>query len=111
MTWRKTGVSAATVMPGTTREIMVDGTAVLLARVGPLLFAVDAICPHLGGLLSDGTLEGRRLTCPVHSAVFDVGTGAVLVDPFGFEPPRGMLGPVASYPTRVEGGLVEVDLP
>ena len=111
MTWKPTGVPAATVRPGTTREVMVGATPVLLARVGPLLFAIDAVCPHLGGLLADGTLAGRRLTCPLHAAVFDVGTGTVLVDPFGIEPPQGMLAPVSSYPTRTEGGMVDIDLP
>jgi nitrite reductase/ring-hydroxylating ferredoxin subunit len=111
VTWKKTGVSAGTLLPGTTREVVIGATSVLLARVGPLIFATEAVCPHLGGLLADGTLAGRRLTCPLHAAVFDVGTGAVLVDPFGFEPPQGMLAPLSSYPTRTDAGMVEVDLP
>jgi nitrite reductase/ring-hydroxylating ferredoxin subunit len=111
MTWRKTGVAAETLKPGAMREVMVDTTPVLVARVGPLLFAVEAVCPHLGGLLVDGTLAGRRLTCPLHGAIFDVGTGTVLADPFGVEPPEGGVPPVSSYPVRVEGGMVEVDLP
>jgi len=111
MTWKSTGVAADTLKPGATREVIVDVTAVLLARVGPMVFAVDAVCPHLGGLLADGTLAGRRLTCPLHGAVFDVGTGAVLGDPFGVEPPAGDVAPLASYPVRVQAGMVEVDLP
>jgi len=111
MTWKSTGIEASTLLPGAMQEVMVGSTPVLLARVGPLVFAVDPVCPHLGGLLAEGTLAGRRLTCPLHTAVFDVGNGAVLADPFGLEPPEGGVGPVGSYPTRTEAGVVEVDLP
>jgi len=98
-------------MPGGMLEVMVETTPILLARVGPVVFAIDAVCPHLGGLLAEGTLAGRRLTCPLHTAVFDVGSGAVLADPFGLEPPEGGVAPVESYATRTEAGMVEVDLP
>jgi nitrite reductase/ring-hydroxylating ferredoxin subunit len=111
MTWRRTGIAADTLLPGRMREVQIDSSAVLVVRVGPLIYAVDAVCPHLGGLLADGELAGRRLTCPMHEAVFDVATGLVLADPFGVEPPEGGVAPVASYATRVEGGIVEVDLP
>lgn len=111
MTWKKTGVAASTLPPGTMREVMVDTTAVVLARVGPLVFAVEAVCPHQGGLLAEGALGGRRLTCPVHGAVFDVASGAVLADPFGVEPPVGGVAPASSYPTRVEAGMIEFDIP
>lgn len=111
MTWKPTGVAAATLSPGTVREVLVGPSSILLARVGPLVFAVEAVCPHQGGLLADGALAGRRLTCPVHGAVFDVGNGGVLADPFGIEPPAGGVAPLSSYPTRVENGMVQVDLP
>lgn len=111
MSWKATGIAAETLKPGAMREVMVGTTAILVARVGPLFFAVDAICPHLGGLLVDGELAGRRLTCPVHGATFDVAAGAVLIDPFGVEPSEGGVSPLSSYPTRVAAGMVEVDLP
>jgi nitrite reductase/ring-hydroxylating ferredoxin subunit len=84
---------------------------VLLARVGPLVFAVDAVCPHAGGLLAEGSLAGRRLECPVHGAVFDVATGEVRRDPFAIDPPRGGVTRLGCYSTRVVAGMVEVDLP
>lgn len=110
MTWKPTGVAAETLRPGAMREVMVGSAAILLARVGPLVFAVEAVCPHLGGLLADGSLAGRRLTCPLHGATFDVGTGAVFADPFGLDP-EGGVPPLSSYPVRIESGMVEVDLP
>jgi nitrite reductase/ring-hydroxylating ferredoxin subunit len=110
MTWKKTGVALATLPVGGVREVMVDSRSVLLVRLPDGVFAVDAVCPHLGGLLGDGTLSGSRLTCPEHAAVFDVKNGRVVADPFGVEPPEGAVEPLSAYPTRVETGLIEVDL-
>jgi nitrite reductase/ring-hydroxylating ferredoxin subunit len=109
MAWQKTGVAAATLAPGTLREVLLGGTPVLLVRTAQGLFAVEAVCPHLGGVLADGTLSAERLTCPEHSAVFDVTVGKVLADPFGVEPPLGAVDALRAYPTRVEAGMVEVD--
>ena len=111
MSWSPTGVALATLAPGATRELMIGPTMLLLARVGPVVYAVDSACPHVGGLLADGTLAGRRLSCPVHHAVYDVATGEVLVDPFGIDPPQGNAAPLSCYPTRLVDGMVEVDLP
>jgi nitrite reductase/ring-hydroxylating ferredoxin subunit len=111
MSWRKTGVAVAAMPLGGLREVMVGSTAVLLVRLSDGIFAVDAICPHLAGLLGDGTLSGHRLKCPEHSAVFDVRTGTVLADAYGVEPAEGTVAPLEAYPTRVAAGMIEVDLP
>jgi nitrite reductase/ring-hydroxylating ferredoxin subunit len=111
VTWRSTGVSAATLAPGTLREVTVGNASVLLVRLAEEVHALDPYCPHAGGVLGEGTLEGARLVCPVHAAVFDAGTGAVLEDPFGIAPPEGGVDPLTLYPVRVIAGTVEVDLP
>jgi nitrite reductase/ring-hydroxylating ferredoxin subunit len=111
MTWRRTGIAEATLPHGGLREVMVGSTSVLLVRLARGIFALDAICPHQGGLLADGTLLEARLTCPVHGAGFDVTDGSVIADPYGIEPPAGEVAPIGTYPTRVEAGMIEVDLP
>jgi nitrite reductase/ring-hydroxylating ferredoxin subunit len=110
MTWRRTGIAESTLLAGSPREVMVGSTSVLLIRLPSGVHAVDAVCPHLGGLLADGTLSGARLTCPEHGAVFDVTDGSVIVDPFGIEPPEGGVAPLGAYPARVADGMIEVDL-
>jgi nitrite reductase/ring-hydroxylating ferredoxin subunit len=111
MTWRTTGVDESTLLAGSPREVMVGSTSVLLIRLPGGIRAVDAVCPHLGGLLADGTLTGARLACPEHGATFDVTSGSVVVDPFGIEPPEGGVAPIGAYPTRLAAGRIEVDLP
>lgn len=53
-----------------------DGRAVALYNVGGEIFALDGTCPHAGGPLGEGSLEGSVVTCPWHGWSFDVKTGA-----------------------------------
>lgn len=111
MTWKPSGVSLDTLPPGTLREVSVGGPSVLLVRLGDAVHALDPYCPHAGGVLAEGTLDGMRLACPVHAAVFDASNGVVLEDPFGIAPPDGGVDPLTRYPVRVVDGRVEIDLP
>jgi nitrite reductase/ring-hydroxylating ferredoxin subunit len=111
MPWRATGVAGSTLPPGTLWEIQAGGSSLLLVRVGETIHALDPYCPHAGGVLAEGTVDGPRLSCPVHAAVFDATTGGVLEDPFGIAPPTGGVDPLTRYPVRLVQGMVEVDLP
>lgn len=83
---------------GQLKSVEVNGTSVVLARVGDQVYAFEATCTHQGGPLGEGKLSGTRLTCPWHGWMFDVRTGECLM------PPRG--GRAATYPVRVEDGAV-----
>ena len=72
---------AATIEPGTTQRIVVKDVAILLCNVGGTLYAIEDVCTHDGAPLDQGALDGRRITCPRHGAVFDVISGAVLALP------------------------------
>jgi nitrite reductase (NADH) small subunit len=111
MPWKSTGVAESTLAPGSLREVRVGTSSVLLVRLAEEIHALDPYCPHAGGVLAEGILEGRRLTCPVHAAVFEAGSGAVVEDPFGIAPPEGGVDPLTLYPVRLVDGTVEVDLP
>jgi nitrite reductase/ring-hydroxylating ferredoxin subunit len=111
VSWVPTGVALASLPEASLYEALKGVRPVLLVRVDGALFAIAASCPHLGGELADGVLTGRRLQCPLHEATFDVADGSVVTDPFGVTPPEGGVEPVASFPTRVLDGMVEVELP
>jgi len=60
------------------------GFDVVLARVGGVLYALDAHCPHEGGRLVPGPLvEGKFLRCPLHNYHFDPKNGACVNAPCG----------------------------
>jgi len=91
------------VPPGGLRRVEVNGTPVVLARVGERVYACAETCSHRGGPLSEGKLAGTRLTCPWHGWLYDVRTGQCLL------PARGTA--IAAYPVRIEGGDVWVEMP
>jgi 3-phenylpropionate/trans-cinnamate dioxygenase ferredoxin component len=91
------------VQAGQPTRVEVEGVTLTLARVGDDVYACSDTCSHQGGPLGSGKLNGTRLTCPWHGWTFDVRTGVCLF------PARG--GAVASYPVRVAGGDVFVDVP
>jgi NADPH-dependent 2,4-dienoyl-CoA reductase/sulfur reductase-like enzyme/nitrite reductase/ring-hydroxylating ferredoxin subunit len=88
---------------GEMREVLAEGTRVLLACVGERLHAVSATCPHYGAPLAEGVLSGTRIVCPWHHACFNVTNGDVE------EPPA--LDALVSYDVRVEGERVFVSIP
>ena len=96
---------ASDLVEGQARVFEAEGLRVAVCKVGGKLYAVEDLCTHDDGPLGEGRLEGYAIECPRHGARFDVTTGAVLRMPAAF--------PVRTYPTRLEGGqiLVEVDSP
>jgi len=63
---------------GTMKELSVDGREILLARADDQYYATDNRCPHMGGNLSQGKLEGTVVTCPMHNSQFDLKDGRVV---------------------------------
>ena len=63
---------------GTMKEVSAQGREILLARVADRYYAADNRCPHLGGRLSHGKLEGSVVTCPRHGSQFDLSDGQVV---------------------------------
>jgi nitrite reductase (NADH) small subunit len=51
--------------------------AVFRLRDGSLR-ALGAVCPHRGGPLADGLLDGDVVVCPLHGLTYDLRTGAEL---------------------------------
>ena len=82
--------------------VVTGGARVVLARVNDEVFACSDRCAHQGGPLSEGRLDGTRLSCSWHGWMFDVTSGACLM------PARG--GSVVTYPVTIEAGEVWIDV-
>lgn len=65
-------------LPGTMKTASLEGREYLVARVGEDFFVTESRCPHLGGHLVKGLLEGTVVTCPLHKSQFDLRDGSVL---------------------------------
>jgi ferredoxin-nitrite reductase len=57
-----------------------DGTIAVFRR-GDCLYALDNRCPHAGGSLADGALDGNEVICPLHGYRFSLATGRCATDP------------------------------
>ena len=52
-----------------------DGRVLAVFNVEGTYYALDGICPHQGGPLGKGQLNGSVVTCPWHGWQFNVATG------------------------------------
>ena len=80
-----------------------DGPRVALYRLADSVFATADRCPHLGASLTHGCLVQGFVECPMHHALFDIRTGAA----DGSVTDR----PVRTFPVKVEGDAIYVDVP
>lgn len=64
-------------------------------------YVTDNACPHAGGNLAGGYIEGQILFCPWHHWPFNIKTGRC---------PQSESVWVQTYPVSVENGRVRADL-
>lgn len=86
--------------PGARRVVSVENTQIAVFNLDGRYYAIEDVCTHDGGELASGACEGDVIVCPRHGARFSIKTGAVLAPP-AYEP-------VATFPVRVENGVVQV---
>lgn len=101
---------------GTMTQVSIHGHRLLLARVGGRYYAADSRCPHMGGNLAHGRLDGTVVTCPRHGSRFDLDDGRVLrwlqsprpLSAVGrvLKPPR----PLKTYSVKLEDGKIMVEI-
>ena len=101
---------------GAMKKAAIGNREILIAQVGDRYYAADNRCPHMGGDLSSGTLEGTIVTCPLHHSQFDLKSGEMLrwTDWSGIKlsmakmvkPPR----PLKTHEVSVEGEKILVKL-
>jgi len=85
--------SARGVPEGSGKKIVVGGKTLALFKVGGKFYCVDGECPHRGGPLYEGSVEGAELVCPWHGSRFDLATGQLKGGPAA--------GGIRSYRVRV----------
>lgn len=99
---RRVRVAAVADVPaGTGRVVEAGGRTLALFNVGGTFHALDNACPHRGGPLGEGDLDGPLVVCPWHAWRWDVTTGANANNP---------AVTVARLPVSVEAGTVFVEM-
>lgn len=87
------------------RAVVVEaaGRRIAVCNAEGQYYAVDDLCSHDGGPLDQGEVRDHEIECPRHGARFDIRSGRPLCLP--------AVRPIQTYPTRISGGSVEVEVP
>src|SRR5215831_13163713 len=74
-------IRAADIPESKGKLFRVAGEEIAVFKIGEELCGIQNICPHEGGQLSSGKIEGNEVVCPLHGYRFDLKTGACRNDP------------------------------
>ncbi len=77
--------------------IKLDNKSIAIFNTGKRFYAINNACPHLGGPLNEGTLEGEVVTCPWHGWQYDLKSGCPITTPN-----------VRTYPLRLKGDTLQI---
>jgi NAD(P)H-dependent nitrite reductase small subunit len=82
---------------GAGKLIEIGPLEVALFRLDGMVYAVSNVCPHQGGPLAEGKIEGEQVVCPWHQWRFNVKDGT---SPFSSKLK------IRTYPVKLEGDQV-----
>jgi toluene monooxygenase system ferredoxin subunit len=100
MTFRKVA-TIEDLWAGEMMPVECAGLCVLLVNLNDKVYAYEDACPHLGTALSEGSLQGKTLTCSTHGWQFDASNGR------GINPQTARL---KSIPVQVENEDIFVEV-
>ncbi len=83
------------------KVIDVDDRPIVLRYIAGELSAIENICPHRGGPIGEGDLEGNTIVCPWHGWAFDVTTCQSTMNPAAV---------IRKFPVRVEEDSVFIEV-
>ncbi len=82
---------------GEGRAFDVDGQQIAVFRLrNGVVHAVSAVCPHRGGPIADGQVDGSIVVCPLHLNAFDLSSGAS----------RSGQAPLSVWQVQIDGGEI-----
>ena len=88
--------------PGSVTEVEAGDATYAVCNVDGKLHCIDGICPHVGGPLGQGTLNGNLLVCPWHGWEFDCRNGVNDLDE---------AVQVKTFPVTIQGDEILIEVP
>ena len=89
----------ADIPEGEGKAIALGDREIALFNLGGEFFALDNVCPHRGGSLGSGAVDGEIVICPLHGWEFNIKTGRM-----------SMADGVDSYQVRIDGERILVKI-
>ncbi len=91
--------STGEIPAGQGKTFEVNGNQVAVWNLNGNFHAFQNVCPHRGGPVGEGELEGNIITCPWHGWQFDLITGASPINP---------AAKITKYEVKVEGSDLKI---
>ena len=90
--------------PGQVKILYTASVSIGVYNLGGEYYAIEDRCSHDDGRLCEGDFDADDgiAICPRHGANIDIRSGRALTLP--------AIEPVATFPVRIEDGMVKVDL-
>jgi nitrite reductase/ring-hydroxylating ferredoxin subunit/uncharacterized membrane protein len=85
---------------GKLTRVDANGIPAVLLKRGNTIYAIGAICTHMGGPLDEGTVEDDVVTCPWHGSQFRMSDGSVMTGPAVYAEPN--------FAVRIRDGKIEL---
>lgn len=85
---------------GAGKTVIANGKEIAVFKKDDAVYAMENSCPHRGGPLGEGYVDGLDVTCPWHAWSFDLKTGECRTMPEFKQP---------VFPAKMEGEDVWVD--
>lgn len=76
-------------------QVKIDDLLIAIYNLGGTYYATSDICTHEHACLSDGSVIGGVIECPLHQGCFDIATGKAKGAPVTVD--------LQNYPTRIDG--------
>lgn len=93
--------SVSEIPPGQGKIFELDGNSIAVWNLNGNFFAFQNMCPHRGGPVGEGDVEGTIITCPWHGWSFDIPTGVSTINP---------AAKLTKYEVKVDGADIKVAL-
>jgi 3-phenylpropionate/trans-cinnamate dioxygenase ferredoxin component len=90
--------------PGERKIVTFEDLEIGVFNVNGTLYAIEDRCSHDDGPLAEGDLDADECTieCPRHGSLFDLRTGKPQTLP--------AYAPVDTFPVRVEGDIIKLEV-
>jgi nitrite reductase/ring-hydroxylating ferredoxin subunit len=91
--------TTADIPAGEARAFVHGDREIAIFNVAGRFYAIENACPHQGGPLAEGFIDGTQVTCPWHAWCFDVTDGKMTL---------GGFTSVDAFDVHVEGSTISV---
>ncbi len=102
MTWHDVGTLDDIPPQGARTVVTSHGPVAIFRTHDDQVFALDDVCPHKHGKLSQGIVHGHAVTCPLHNWVIGLADGRAA------DPDEGC---ARTVPVRLEGPRILLGVP